>query len=87
MELMIEKTELWNLKLGNRVLIFQEIDTPGKDNCYEVRDAERTLILRIVYSKNQCTITPAGERLRLLEEDVFLLAGFLQKKKEEKPPK
>lgn len=82
---MIEKSELWTLKLGSRKLIFQELDVKGNDVCYDVMDGEGTKILRVVYSSTQCTITPTGERLRLLKEDVFLLAGFLQKKDENSP--
>jgi hypothetical protein len=85
MEIQMDKTELWTFSIGSRKLIFNELPADGdEDKVYEVKDKEGTLILRIIEKPNLTTITPAGTSLRLIKEDVYILAGFLQHKDKKK---
>ncbi|MBO33022.1 MAG: hypothetical protein CMM74_08620 [Rhodospirillaceae bacterium] len=81
----MDKTELWTFSIGSRKLIFNQLpaDNKDEDKVYEVKDKEGTLILRIIEKPNLTTITPAGTSLRLIKEDVYILAGFLQHKDEQ----
>ena len=82
MEIQMDKTELWTFSIGSRKLIFNQLpaDNKDEDKVYEVKDKEGTLILRIIEKPNLTTITPAGTSSRLIKEDVYILAGFLQHK-------